>query len=229
MKYKKLFFALAVTFVLMLSSTSIDAAAATKRKAKSKVTAVKKSSSKKKTAAKKVTKKKSTSKKATKKKVTKKAAKKKTKAKKSTRRTASVKRGNSYSRGSGSVLGSGDIARLINYAKRYLGTRYVYGSSSSSGFDCSGFTMYIYRAAGINLPHSASSQSTLGLAVSKSNLRGGDLVFFETTGSGISHVGMCIGNNEFIHASSGSGHVTINSLSDSYYAPRFRGAVRILN
>lgn len=202
----------------MLSSTSIDASAATKRKAKSKVTAVKKSSSKKK-----AVKKKSTAKKTVKKKTAKKTA------KKSTRRTASVKRGNSYSRGSGSVLGSGDTARLVNYAKKYIGTRYVYGSSSSSGFDCSGFTMYVYRAAGINLPHSASSQSTLGLAVSKSNLRSGDLVFFETTGSGISHVGMCIGNNQFIHASSGSGHVTINSLSDSYYASRFRGAVRILN
>jgi cell wall-associated NlpC family hydrolase len=218
MKYKKLFFALAVTIVLMLSSTSIDASAATKRKAKSKVTAVKKSTSKKK-----AVKKKSTAKKTVKKKTVKKTA------KKSTRRTASVKRGNSYSRGSGSVLGSGDTARLVNYAKKYIGTRYVYGSSSSSGFDCSGFTMYVYRAAGINLPHSASSQSTLGLAVSKSNLRSGDLVFFETTGSGISHVGMCIGNNQFIHASSGSGHVTINSLSDSYYASRFRGAVRILN
>lgn len=218
MKYKKLFFALAVTIVLMLSSTSIDAAATTKRKAKSKVTAVKKSSSKKKVvkkkAAKKVTKKKTTAKKTT---------------KKSTRRTASVKRGRSYSRGSGSVLGSGNAARLVNYARKYIGTRYVYGSSSSSGFDCSGFTMYVYRAAGINLPHSASGQSTLGLAVSKSNLKAGDLVFFETTGSGISHVGMYIGCNQFVHASSGSGHVTINSLSDSYYASRFRGAVRILN
>lgn len=139
------------------------------------------------------------------------------------------KRGASYSRGSGAVLGSGDAERIISYAKKFLGVRYVYGSSSATAFDCSGFTMYVYKAAGINLPHSASEQSKKGLAISKKDLKAGDLVFFETSGRGISHVGIYIGDNKFIHASSGAGRVVTTSLSDDYYESRYRGATRIIN
>ncbi|QCX32503.1 NlpC/P60 family protein [Caloramator sp. E03] len=127
------------------------------------------------------------------------------------------------------VLGKGDTERIINYAKKFLGVKYVYGSSSSKAFDCSGFTMYVFKSLGINLPHSASEQSKKGLAVSKDNLKVGDLVFFETSNRGISHVGIYIGSNKFIHASSGAGHVVITSLSDTYYASRYRGATRIVN
>lgn len=157
--------------------------------------------------------------------------------KKTTRKTSSksktnrisARRGAAYSRGSGAVLGEGDVARLVNYAKKLQGVKYVYGASSAKGFDCSGFTMYVYKAAGISLPHSATEQSAKGLAVSKENLKPGDLVFFETGGAGISHVGIYIGSGKFIHASSGAGHVTITNLSEKYYAARYRGATRILN
>lgn len=133
------------------------------------------------------------------------------------------------SRGSGAVLGEGDAQRVLNYARRFLGVGYRFGHSSPSGFDCSGFTMFVYREAGINLPHSASSQANVGLAVSKDDLAPGDLVFFQTYKQGISHVGIYIGEGKFIHASSGSGYVTISSLSEDYYTARYRGATRILN
>ena len=138
-------------------------------------------------------------------------------------------KGRVHSRGSGDTLGDGIAMNVVNYAKKYLGVTYSFGSSSASSFDCSGFIMFIYKTAGINLPHSASGQANLGLAVSKGDLKPGDLVFFETYKPGISHVGMYVGNGQFIHASSGAGHVTITSLSDSYYVERFRGATRVLN
>ena len=141
-----------------------------------------------------------------------------------------IARGRVHSRGSGSTLGEGSVIKVINYAKRYLGVHYDFGTSSASSFDCSGFTMYVYRIVGVDLPHSAANQSNLGLAIqNKSDLSPGDLVFFETTRPGISHVGMYIGNDHFIHASSGAGEVTITSLSDQYYTSRFRGGTRILN
>lgn len=133
------------------------------------------------------------------------------------------------SRGSGKYLKQGDAEKVVEYAKRFLGVDYVFGGSSPSGFDCSGFTMYAYKSAGVNLPHTASGQSNLGVAVSKDELVPGDLVFFETYKSGVSHAGIYIGSGKFIHASSGKGYVTINNLSDSYYTERYRGATRILN
>lgn len=146
--------------------------------------------------------------------------------KKTTKRSS---RGKVHSRGSGDTLGDGNAMKVVNYAKKYLGVTYSFGSSSTRAFDCSGFIMFIYKIAGINLPHSAAAQANLGLEVSKSDLQPGDLVFFETYKAGISHVGMYIGNGHFIHASSGARHVTMTSLSDAYYVERFRGATRILN
>jgi cell wall-associated NlpC family hydrolase len=116
---------------------------------------------------------------------------------------------------------------IINYAKQFMGVKYVFGGASPNGFDCSGFTMYVFNKFGINLPHSASSQAGLGTAVSKSNLIPGDLVFFQTYKSGISHVGIYIGNNNFLEASSSRG-IAITSLSSSYYSTRYIGATRIL-
>jgi cell wall-associated NlpC family hydrolase len=130
------------------------------------------------------------------------------------------------SRSSGS---SESVMKVIDYAKRYLGVDYSFGSSSPNEFDCSGFTMFVFRTVGITLPHSAAGQANLGHAVSKDNLEPGDLVFFETYKAGISHVGIYLGNGYFIHASSGAGHVTITSLSEAFYAERFRGGARILN
>jgi murein DD-endopeptidase / murein LD-carboxypeptidase len=133
------------------------------------------------------------------------------------------------SRGSGNYLKQGDADKVVEYAKRFLGVKYVFGGTSTSGFDCSGFTMYAYKSANVNLPHMASSQANLGVAVSKDELIPGDLVYFETYKSGISHVGIYIGGGKFIHASSGKGYVTINNLSDDYYTSRYRGATRIIN
>lgn len=116
---------------------------------------------------------------------------------------------------------------IINYAKQFMGIQYVFGGASPSGFDCSGFTMYVFNKFGIDLPHSASGQAGLGRAVSKSDLVPGDLVFFETYKPGISHVGIYIGSGNFLEASSSRG-IAITSLSSSYYSSRYRGATRIL-
>lgn len=131
------------------------------------------------------------------------------------------------SRGSGTALGAGNPQKVVSYAKEFLGIKYLYGGMSPNGFDCSGFTSYVYKAFGINLPRTASGQAGTGLSVSKDNLVPGDLVFFETYTKGISHVGIYVGNGQFIHASSSKG-ITITSLSDSYYLTRYRGATRIL-
>lgn len=128
---------------------------------------------------------------------------------------------------SASTVSTKKAQEIIDYAKEFMGVKYVFGGVSPSGFDCSGFTMYVFNKFGIDLPHSAKSQAGLGTAVSKSDLIPGDLVFFQTYTSGISHVGIYVGNNNFIEASSSNG-ITITSLSSSYYKTRYRGATRIL-
>lgn len=138
------------------------------------------------------------------------------------------------SRGSAvtSSSNAGKCADVVEYALRYLGVRYAYGGSSPSGFDCSGFTTYVYSRAGIRLNRQASSQASQGASVSKSNLRPGDLVFFDTNGghNSISHVGIYIGSGKFIHAASGSPHcITVDNLSESYYAYRYMTARRVIN
>lgn len=109
-----------------------------------------------------------------------------------------------------------------------IGTKYVSGGVTTNGFDCSGFTMYVFDKIGINLPHQSGSQYQMGSAVSRDELRAGDLVFFNTNGKGVSHVGIYVGDGEFAHASSSRG-VTISSLSDNYYVNRYVGAKRIMS
>lgn len=149
------------------------------------------------------------------------ASKKTTTSKKTSTRTRSSRN----SRGASSYSMS---EMVVSYSKEYLGVPYVFGSSSSKSFDCSGFTMYVYKKVGISLPHSAKGQASMGTRVSKSELKPGDLVFFQTYTSGISHVGIYIGDGKFIHASSGAGHVVVTNLSDSYYTSRYRGATRLI-
>lgn len=116
--------------------------------------------------------------------------------------------------------------KLVEYAKQFLGVKYVWSGSTPKGFDCSGFTRYIFKAFGVDLEHSASSQFKSGEEVSKSDLQVGDLVFFSTYKPGPSHVGIYIGSNKFIHASSGSKKVVITDLNSSYYSRRYLGARR---
>jgi cell wall-associated NlpC family hydrolase len=114
--------------------------------------------------------------------------------------------------------------RVARMSKRYLGIRYRWaGSSPSSGFDCSGFTMYLYRKVGVGLPHNAAMQYRYGRAVPRSGLRPGDLVFF----NGLGHVGIYLRGNRFIHASSSGGSVKISSLSGTWYGERYVGARRL--
>lgn len=120
---------------------------------------------------------------------------------------------------------------IVAYAKQYLGCPYVYGGSGSSSFDCSGFTMYVYKHFGYSLSHSASAQSNRGEYVAKENLQPGDLVFFleYPTMDGIGHCGIYIGNGEFIHASSGTGYcVKISTLLSGSYYNRYATARRLI-
>lgn len=130
---------------------------------------------------------------------------------------------------------------IVNYAKQFLGVPYVYGGASKSGFDCSGFTMYVYKKFGISMRHGAQAQAKLGTAVNankksasslKENLQPGDLVFFldYETMDEIGHCGIYIGDGKFIHASSGSGYcVKINSLlPGEYYNTRYCAARRVI-
>lgn len=121
---------------------------------------------------------------------------------------------------------------LVALAKQYLGVRYKYGGASPSGFDCSGFVYYLYKAMGYSVPRTASAQWSAGYdKVAKADLQPGDLVFFTKTyhsSKYITHVGIYVGGGKFIHASSpSSGGVIYNSLSDSYYGPRYVGACRV--
>jgi cell wall-associated NlpC family hydrolase len=117
---------------------------------------------------------------------------------------------------------------IISTGKSLIGIPYVWGGTTPSGFDCSGYIQYVFNKNGIALPRVASDQYKVGTSVSKSNLKPGDLVFFETYKTGPSHLGIYLGNNQFIHASSGAGKVTISNLTSSYYTSHYIGARRVL-
>ena len=125
-----------------------------------------------------------------------------------------------------------DNSDIVATAKQYLGVRYVYGGASPSGFDCSGFTMYIYKQFGYSLPHTATGQLSYGTAVSKSELQMGDLVFFRdpsVTSKAASHVGIYIGGGQFVHASSSrTGYVVVSGLDESYWSTYYTTARRLI-
>ncbi|EGW40459.1 C40 family peptidase [Desulfosporosinus sp. OT] len=122
--------------------------------------------------------------------------------------------------------GSSESSTIVEHALSLLGTPYVFGGTTKKGFDCSGFTQYIYRASGISLPRTSYNQFTSGVGVSKNELQLGDLVFFSTYAKGASHVGIYIGGGRFVHADNPRLGVTITDLSNSYYAARYLGARR---
>lgn len=136
---------------------------------------------------------------------------------------------------SGSVIphgGSVSGSYIVNYARGFIGTPYVFGSADPSvGFDCSGFVQYVYaNAAGIALTHSAAAQYGEGTPISESQLKPGDLVFFDVSGGGIDHVGIYSGGGMFIEANYGTSSpkaVIETSMESAYWAPKYAGAVRI--
>ena len=117
---------------------------------------------------------------------------------------------------------------VVASAKKLLGIPYVWGGTTTKGFDCSGFVQYVFAQSGISLPRTTSAQVKAGKAISKSELQPGDLVFLQNTyRTGVSHVGIYIGDGKMIHASSSKG-VTTSSLSSSYYTEHYHSARRVL-
>lgn len=118
--------------------------------------------------------------------------------------------------------------QIIEFASKKLGAPYVWGATGPNSFDCSGFVGYVFKSvAGLKLPRVSSAQATFKPKISSMNMKKGDLVFFETTGKGrISHVGIYMGNRQFIHAASGkTKRVTVSSLDSTYYNKAFRWAI----
>ncbi|WP_025696583.1 C40 family peptidase [Paenibacillus forsythiae] len=130
-----------------------------------------------------------------------------------------------FTLGSGSAFANSKMDTVI---AKTLGTSYKTGGTSLSGFDCSGFTKYVFKKMGLNLPRTSKAQFSVGTSVSRSKLRSGDLVFFNTLGNGVSHVGIYVGNGKFAQSSSSRG-VTISSMSQSYWANRYIGAKRVMS
>ncbi|HGP7632570.1 TPA: C40 family peptidase [Neisseria gonorrhoeae] len=125
---------------------------------------------------------------------------------------------------------AGNADELIGSAMGLLGIAYRYGGTSvSTGFDCSGFMQHIFkRAMGINLPRTSAEQARMGAPVARSELQPGDMVFFRTLGGNrISHVGLYIGNNRFIHAPRTGKNIEITSLSHKYWNGKYAFARRI--
>ena len=117
---------------------------------------------------------------------------------------------------------------IVNSAKALLGIRYQYGGTTQTGFDCSGFTSFVYKKEGVSLQRTAAQQYGQGTSVSKSNLQVGDLVFFNNLGRGATHVGIYIGNSNFISAESEG--IAISSINDPYYWGKYyMGAKRVIS
>jgi cell wall-associated NlpC family hydrolase len=126
---------------------------------------------------------------------------------------------------SGSIPGD-RYSSVVGIAMRYLGTPYVYGGASPSGFDCSGLVMYVYAQVGVHLPHYTVAQYDYpdSVSVPRNQLEPGDLVFF----AGLGHVGIYVGGGNFIHAPHTGSVVRIDSLSEGWYSSEYDGAKRIL-
>ena len=119
---------------------------------------------------------------------------------------------------------------LIENAKYFKGGKYIWGGTTPEGFDCSGYVQYLYKKNNIHLPRTALAQSYKGISIETKDLQKGDLLFFLTDksrGIPITHVGIYIGNNEFIHAASKKKGIIISSLYTGYYAPKFVLAKRV--
>ncbi len=144
----------------------------------------------------------------------------------SIRYSSSRPSGSSSAGGNDGYVNDSPVAKTIAAARDWLGTPYKYGGTTRQGIDCSALMMFVFREGGKNLPRTSRQQFMVGQSVERTTLRPGDLVFFNTNGRGISHVGLFIGNNAFIHASSSRG-VVRETLNSPYFANRYMGARRV--
>lgn len=144
-----------------------------------------------------------------------------------------AKKGQKFSMGDIFFSGKskGKSTKMTKLAKKKLGKRYVWGATGKKNtFDCSGFTSYVCKKNGIAIPRTSRAQSTHGKYVSRSNLKPGDLIFFDTSKRRkgyVNHVGIYLGNDRFIHASSAKKKVVITKLGKSFYSKRYKGARRV--
>lgn len=117
---------------------------------------------------------------------------------------------------------------VAQQAQHFLGKPYVWGGTNPSGFDCSGFTQYVYSQIGVQVPRNSYDQYQVGKTVNKTDLQPGDLVFFSTYAPGPSHLGIYIGEGKFVHALNQETGVTTSTLDTDYYRDRFLGGKRVL-
>lgn len=123
---------------------------------------------------------------------------------------------------------TGKGSTVVETARKYLGSSYVYGASGPSSFDCSGFTSYVFKLHGVGLSRTAQGQYSNGTSVSRSDLQPGDLVMFGSSASSINHVGIYIGGGQIIHAANPSKGVTTDSITSGYYNNKYVGARRVM-
>ncbi len=127
-------------------------------------------------------------------------------------------------------LSFGSSPLKLSAAKKQLGKRYIWGANGPKAFDCSGFTRYVCKQSGISIPRTSINQSKVGKRVTRDELKAGDLIFFDTSRRHrgyVNHVGIYIGHNRFIHASSAKKKVVIGSLNKSFYKSRFKWGSRV--
>jgi cell wall-associated NlpC family hydrolase len=125
----------------------------------------------------------------------------------------------------GSVFAETPLSQAVNDG---VGAPYKYAGTTKNGFDCSGYTAFVFAKLDIKLPHQSKGQAEVGTTVEKDDLRPGDLVFFKTDGVGISHVGVYVGGGKFYHSATNIG-VTVNKLNENYYSKYYVTAKRILS
>jgi cell wall-associated NlpC family hydrolase len=120
-----------------------------------------------------------------------------------------------------------NVRRIMQTAVRYVGVPYYFGGTGPDSFDCSGFVRYVFARSGTSLPRTADAQYEAGQPVNRGRLQPGDLVFFTTYASGVSHSGIYLGDGKFISATSSRG-VAVDRLDDGYWGARYLGARRVL-
>ena len=117
---------------------------------------------------------------------------------------------------------------IVKTAEKYIGVKYKFGGSDPAGFDCSGYSSYVYKEHGITIPHSAQQQYANGKRIAIKNAQPGDLVFFRITGWKISHVAIYLGDHKFIHAPSRGKTVSVEDMRKDYWSKRYAGVVTYL-